>query len=213
MEHHPHACCHCGQFLQEADPDRLRHQVVEIPPLTEHRLPRLLCPCCSTSTCATLPADVEVSHSDPGLCSVGALGLCIPIEFRQNPGAARSAIGGGDQTRHHRLHSRTVGRQHGTRRELLQLQWEFFECWHQSKAGVIDWPSLRRRCEPLRLGFEQTLQRVVDLGFQRGEQMLCSKMVRTCQQLLHQKQPLWNFSGAPLPGHHQTRQKDPCDQR
>jgi hypothetical protein len=49
-------------LLQGEDPAPLRHQVIEIPPITpvviEHRLHRLVCPCCSTSTCATLPADV-----------------------------------------------------------------------------------------------------------------------------------------------------------
>jgi hypothetical protein len=65
VEHHPGACRRCGTLLQGADPAPLRHQVIEIPPITplviEHRLHRLVCPCCSTSTCATLPADVEIS--------------------------------------------------------------------------------------------------------------------------------------------------------
>jgi len=58
-------CRRCGTLLDGEDPDPLRHQVNEIPPITpvviEHRLHRLVCPCCSTSTCATLPADVEAS--------------------------------------------------------------------------------------------------------------------------------------------------------
>jgi hypothetical protein len=65
VEHHPDACRRCGTLLQGEDPAPLRHQVIEIPPITplviEHRLHRLVCPCCSTSTCATLPADVEIS--------------------------------------------------------------------------------------------------------------------------------------------------------
>jgi transposase len=48
--------------------------VIEIPPITplviEHRLHRLVCPCCSTSTCATLPADVEASHYGPWLSAL-----------------------------------------------------------------------------------------------------------------------------------------------
>ena len=59
MDHHPDACRCCGTLLDGEDPDPLRHQVIEIPPITpaviEHRL---ACPCCSLSTCATLPADV-----------------------------------------------------------------------------------------------------------------------------------------------------------
>ena len=65
------------------------------------------------------------------------------------------------------------------------------------KAGAIDRPSLRRRCQPLRLAFERTLQRVVDLGFARGERTPWAKTVRTCQQLLNQKQALWTFLDHP----------------
>jgi hypothetical protein len=36
----------------------------------EHRLHRLICPCCSTSTCATLPADVEASYYGPRLSAL-----------------------------------------------------------------------------------------------------------------------------------------------
>ncbi len=60
VEHHPQACRRCGTLLQGEDPEPWRHHVIEIPPITPlvtcHRLHRLVCPCCSTSTCATLPA-------------------------------------------------------------------------------------------------------------------------------------------------------------
>ena len=86
VEHHPDACRRCGTLLHGEDPDPLRHQVIEIPPITpvviEHRLHRLVCPCCSTSTCATLPADVETSHYGPRLSSlVGLLGSAFPLSF------------------------------------------------------------------------------------------------------------------------------------
>jgi len=62
-EHHPEHCRRCGTHLEGDDPERLRHQVIEIPPITplviEHRLHRLICPCCGTSTCAELPAAVD----------------------------------------------------------------------------------------------------------------------------------------------------------
>jgi len=59
-EQHPDACRCCGTLLEGEDSAPFRHQVIEIPPITplviEHRLHRLVCPCCSTSTCASLPA-------------------------------------------------------------------------------------------------------------------------------------------------------------
>ena len=86
VEHHPDACRRCGTLLQGEDPAPLRHQVIEIPPITplviEHRLHRLVCPCCSTSTCAPLPADVEASHYGPRLSAlVGLLGSAFPLSF------------------------------------------------------------------------------------------------------------------------------------
>ena len=86
MDHHPDACRRCGTLLEGEDSDPLRHQVIEIPPITpvviEHRLHRLVCPCCSTSTCATLPADVEASPYGPRLSSlVGLLGSVFPLSF------------------------------------------------------------------------------------------------------------------------------------
>ncbi|MDM7938194.1 MAG: IS66 family transposase zinc-finger binding domain-containing protein [Cyanobium sp. CZS 48M] len=62
------------------------HQVIEILPITplviEHRLHRLVCPCCSTSTCAPLPADVELSRYGPRLSAlVGLLGSAFPLSF------------------------------------------------------------------------------------------------------------------------------------
>jgi transposase len=86
VEHHPDACRRCGTLLQGEDPEPLRHQVIEIPPITavviEHRLHRLVCPCCSTSTCAELPVDVEPSRYGPRLSGlVGLLGSAFPLSF------------------------------------------------------------------------------------------------------------------------------------
>ena len=48
----------------------------------EHRLYRLVCSCCSTSTCATLPAEVEAGPYGPGLSAlVGLLGSAFPLSF------------------------------------------------------------------------------------------------------------------------------------
>ena len=48
--------------------------------MIEHRLHRLLCPRCSTSTCAELPQGVETSYYGPRLSSlVGLLGSAFPL--------------------------------------------------------------------------------------------------------------------------------------
>ena len=98
-----------------------RHQVLEIPPITplviEHRLHRLVCPCCSTSTCAELPSDVEPSRYGPRLSAlVVLLSSAFPLQFRQNSSAARSAAGGGDQPRRHRHDSEAPERGPGASR-------------------------------------------------------------------------------------------------
>ena len=98
MDHHPDACRRCGTLLDGEDPDPLRHQVIEIPPITpvviEHRLHRLVCPCCSTSTCATLPADVEASHYGPRLSAlVGLLSSAFPLSFSKTQSLLDQLLG------------------------------------------------------------------------------------------------------------------------
>jgi transposase len=98
VEHHPDACRRCGTLLHGEDPDPLRHQVIEIPPITpvvtEHRLHRLICPCCSTSTCATLPADVEASPYGPRLSAlVGLLGSAFPLSFSKTQALLDQLLG------------------------------------------------------------------------------------------------------------------------
>lgn len=67
----PTACRRCGEALTGADPQPLRHQVLELPPIqphvTEYQLHRLVCPQCGTSTCATLPDDVPTGQQGPRL--------------------------------------------------------------------------------------------------------------------------------------------------
>jgi transposase len=66
VDHVPNACGHCGAELTGSDPEPLRHQIAEIPPIEptviEHRLHRLDCECCGRSTRAPLPADVPRGH-------------------------------------------------------------------------------------------------------------------------------------------------------
>jgi transposase len=98
VEHHPDACRRCGTLLHGKDPDPLRHQVIEIPPITpvvtEHRLHRLICPCCSTNTIATLPADVEASPYGPRLSAlVGLLGSPFPLSFSKTQSLLDQLLG------------------------------------------------------------------------------------------------------------------------
>jgi transposase len=73
----------------------------------------------------------------------------------------------------------------------LDLQRQLFDHWHRYKDGTINWPALGQRCQPIRQDFEATLQRVVELGCQRGERMPWAKTVRTCQQILQVVDALW----------------------
>jgi transposase len=98
VEHHPAACRRCGTLLQGNDPEPLRHQVIEIPPITplviEHRRHRLVCPCCSTSTCASLPMDVEPSRYGPRLSAlVGLLGSAFPLSFSKTQALLDQLLG------------------------------------------------------------------------------------------------------------------------
>jgi transposase len=311
VEHHPAACRRCGQLLDGVDPEPLRHQLIEIPPITplviEHRLHRLVCPCCSTSTCAELPAAVEPSRYGPRLSAlVGLLGTAYPLSFghtqallvqllgveisrstigtirsrlsavlaqpvavavayaRQQPvvyvdetgaptgnadgrnperrrgwqwvmrtpvvtvfrqglsrstaaaiellGTAFSGIVVSDRFsayNHLPLEQRQLCWAHLIRDltaiaqrsgvsgeiglELLALQQQLFGHWHQWKQGAIDWPQLQQSCQPIRLAFEATLHKAVDLGYQRGERTPWAQTVRTCSQLMQRQQALWTF--------------------
>ena len=73
-----------------------------LPPITPlvtcHRLHRLACPCCSTSTCAKLQADVwAVATADDQCALVGLLGSVFRLSFSNTQalaGGGASAAGG-----------------------------------------------------------------------------------------------------------------------
>ncbi len=73
----PARCRRCGHALRGEDPQPLRHQVLELPPIkpevTEYQLHRLRCPCCGTATCAALPEGVPTGGQGPRLQAVLAL--------------------------------------------------------------------------------------------------------------------------------------------
>jgi hypothetical protein len=77
--------------------------------------------------------------------------------------------------------------------ELLALQQQLFGQWHHYKSGAMDWPTLQQNSQPIRQRFVATLQRVVELGCQRGERTPWARTVRTCQQLLQRSEALWTF--------------------
>jgi transposase len=98
VDHHPDACRRCGALLEGEDPEPLRHQLIEIPPITplviEHRLHRLVCPCCSRRTCATLPAEVEASRYGPRLSGlVGLLGSAFPLSISKTQALLQQLVG------------------------------------------------------------------------------------------------------------------------
>jgi transposase len=65
----PSTCRGCGHTRSGKDPRPLRPQVLELPEIrpevTEYQLPRLSCPRCGLSTCATLPAGVPRGGQGP----------------------------------------------------------------------------------------------------------------------------------------------------
>ena len=70
----PPACRRCGHELHGEDPEPIRHQVAEVPPIEptvdEYRLHRLRCPRCRRSTCAALPPGVPSGAFGPRLRAI-----------------------------------------------------------------------------------------------------------------------------------------------
>jgi transposase len=73
----PEACRRCGQPLAGSDSEPRRHQVWDLPEIrpliTEYQLHRLVCSCCSASTCGELPPGVPHSQAGPRLVGFVAL--------------------------------------------------------------------------------------------------------------------------------------------
>jgi transposase len=79
---HPEACRRCDAPLAGDDPEPLRHQFWEVPPIrpivVEYRRHRRTCPGCGATTCAPLPAGVPAGTAGPRLTALAALlmGAC-----------------------------------------------------------------------------------------------------------------------------------------
>jgi transposase len=67
----PGACRRCGRALQGDDPQPLRYQVLEVPPIQpqviEYQLHRLACPSCGITSCGTLPEGAPRGGQGPRL--------------------------------------------------------------------------------------------------------------------------------------------------
>jgi transposase len=74
IECRPPHCRWCGDALAGDDPEPLRHQVAEVPPVRpvvdEYRLHRLACPRCRTTTRAKLPPGVPAGAFGPRLRAI-----------------------------------------------------------------------------------------------------------------------------------------------
>jgi transposase len=81
----PSGCRKCGKSLAGTDPEPLRHQVCDIPPIvpefTEYRRHRLHCSCCGVTTCAELPPGVPQGQTGPRLMAMTAM---LMGHFRQS---------------------------------------------------------------------------------------------------------------------------------
>jgi transposase len=70
----PPSCRWCGDALAGDDPEPIRHQVAELPPVRpvvdEYRLHRLACPRCRTTTRAKLPTGVPTGSFGPRLRAI-----------------------------------------------------------------------------------------------------------------------------------------------
>jgi transposase len=81
----PTECRRCGTKLRGNDPEPLRHQVWELPPIephvTEYQRHRLMCSCCGETTCAQLPCGVPTGQAGPRLVALTAL---LMGSFRQS---------------------------------------------------------------------------------------------------------------------------------
>jgi len=89
----PTQCRRCKRPLKGKDPEPVRHQVIELPPIkphvTEYQLNRLLCKHCGTQTCAQLPAAVPTGQCGPRLAAFTGL---LMGHFRQSKRRAASFL-------------------------------------------------------------------------------------------------------------------------
>jgi len=98
VDHYPRQCRRCGTALRGTDTEPLRHQVIEVPPITpsveEHRLHRLTCQGCGARTCAPLPTDVPQTGYGPRVVAlVAVFGGLYRISERMTQAAMSDLFG------------------------------------------------------------------------------------------------------------------------
>ncbi|MGD9853686.1 MAG: IS66 family transposase [Planctomycetaceae bacterium] len=73
-QHKPDLCASCGAALVGEDPDPVRKQVIDLPPVrpivTEHQIHTLTCGCCGAKTAAALPEHVPRGWFGPQVVTV-----------------------------------------------------------------------------------------------------------------------------------------------
>ena len=94
----PATCGGCGGKLTGSDPEPLRHQVWELPPIkpvvTEYQRHRLTCVCCHRSTCGELPAGISTGTAGPRLTAMAAILLStFRLSSRQTKVMLESVFG------------------------------------------------------------------------------------------------------------------------
>src|SRR5438477_481937 len=171
----PSACRQCGHALMGADPQPLRHQVLELPAarpdVTEYHLHRLRCADCGRTTCAALPPGVPTGGQGPRLQAAVALltgayrlskrqveGLCADLrrDFQAmvDRGNAGSALG----------------------EELLLFAEDVFTQWYRVRDGTIRRPTLRHYVDSQRPWFREQLEAGLGCG--------CARTAAVCADLL-----------------------------
>ena len=98
VECEPGVCSGCGHDLAGDDPEPIRHQVAEVPPVQptigEYRLHRLTCPHCGDATRGELPAGVSRGAFGPRLQGIVALlGGVYRLSKRRTAGLLGDLLG------------------------------------------------------------------------------------------------------------------------
>jgi hypothetical protein len=175
----PTECRRCGAKLSGSDPEPLRHQVWELPPIkpivTEYQRHRLACPNCGETTCGELPLGVPQGQSGPRLMAFTALLMAYFRQSKRRTAEFLSTLLGQPC-----CPALTVKIEN-----QVTAACELFEHWTEYRHGKISRAALQRRMAPVR----RKVERLLLGGMQSG-----NKDVRgTCRELYEHRAWLWTF--------------------